>query len=311
MRDDTEDLPKIRDDEYDSNWNSEAKMESPWAKPRRTDEPKTRIVGWQNGASITKGEQERILKTDKYIRQTYLDDRKSLAQSKYKDMDEPLVGLPAVWQAFWSTVPNMDAQAAFRHHKRDIDRQEKKKKEAEADEVLAKMLAQEDEQDEIPDNIEEEVKRLEVECRKRKEVYQDRQRSQAEWERKLTRVRTLNRDEDEKARKFSRVMDKASYDHGVLQGKIRSSEIYFSYLYEDTKAIHGKKVNTLSRACNLMNKKINEMKGDLRQLLKVAAETLPAPPVEGSVTNPLGSNKATSDDEGLSDVDSIKPQMLG
>jgi len=281
--------------------------QSPWAQPWAPDDPGTRVVGWRNGAAITRVDQERILKSERQARREYLDAKKAIAGSQASESTEGLSSLPASWQAFWATVPGLDAQAAFKLYTKERDKKEQE---------LKQQAALEDDEALLPpaegeESVQEEVQRLTMELRRRKEELANKKSIAEDWERKLNRVRALDKDEEEDRRSVSRRLDKASYAHGVLEGKIRSSDQYFRFLFADTQATHKKRVTTLTKANVMMQVQINEMKNDVRQLLKVAAEALPQPPEGGSLTEQSredGSHKldagaaSGTDDEGASSV---------
>lgn len=109
---------------------------------------------------------------------------------------------------------------------------------------------------------------------RKKQLLAEREKSCAEWDRKISRLRALEKDEEVHSRRVRQRLESASYNYGILEGKIRSSDIYFHFLYEDTKLSHSKKVDTLCRANNLMNVEIDKLKSDVRGLLKAAAEAM-------------------------------------
>lgn len=268
---------------------------SPWAEPHPVEDPGGRVVGWYNGKAITKGEQVQLLRTNKDLKRQYLDDRKAISGSKAKESVEPLAGLPPTWQAFWSTVPGLDAQAAWKAERKDQQRKERQKRQEDAAASVAKSLPPR------PDgeSYEQERKRLLDEVFAKKQILLELQHQADAKREKAKRSRTFDQHEEKGFWKVSRKCDKASYEHGIFQGKIRSSDTYFSFLMEETKSMHKRKVITQNRASALMGGQIDEMKGEVRQLLKVAAETLPPPPAEegGSITNPSGSHKDVTTDE--------------
>lgn len=285
---------------------NEEKRASPWAEPHPLEDPGTRVVGWYNGKAITKGEQVQLLRTNKDLKRQYLDDRKAISGSKAKESAEPLAGLPPTWQAFWSTVPDLDAQAAWRAERKEQHKKDRQKRQEEAAVLVAKSLpARVD-----GESVEEEGKRLlEVICEKQK-LLAELDKQDESKRRRIIRSREFDQTEEEDGRKLSRTCDKHSYQHGIFKGKIRSSDTYFSFLLEDTKSMHKKKVITQNRAAALMGGEIDGMKGEVRQLLKVAAETLPPPPAEegGSLTNPSGgSHKDVTTEEEASASDNERP----
>ncbi|CAE8604960.1 unnamed protein product, partial [Polarella glacialis] len=124
----------------------------------------------------------------------------------------------------------------------------------------------------LGETTEEEIRRLERRVADMREVLQDKERVSLEWDKKLARCKRLREEADERARRVKRKVEDASYHHGVTVGKMRSSDGYFRYLYEDTQSDQQKKVISLKRSCALMEKQMDLLKGHVRLLLKVAAE---------------------------------------
>jgi len=283
--------------------------ESPWVEPHMVTEARHRVVGWRNGGGITKGEQERILQEDQEALQEYRDAKKAIAQGRLKEVKEPLAGLPPTWQAFWSTVPGMDAQAAYRAYKREEAKREKAAqleaaKKVQDEKTGAKPAAVAPGEEEDEETMLAEIAKMEVEVRAKKEALVATQRSVDEWDKKLVKARQLDKEEEVEAKRMKRTLDSASFAHGIVQGKIRSSDNYFTLLYEDTKNDHKRKMVTLQRSCALMNSQISHLKGEMRQLLKTAADKLPSHSAEEHSTP--GTPSAMEDD-----VKSVKSLMSG
>jgi len=116
---------------------------------------------------------------------------------------------------------------------------------------------------------------------------------ESDWTKKLIRVRAEEKSEEEKFWTLNREHDRASYAHGVVQGKLRSSDVYFTFLTQDTDSTHETKVMTLKRAAAMMKGNIESMKAEVRQLFKVAAETLPPPPSAEGGSSMQRSNSAS------------------
>lgn len=273
--------------------------ESPWAEPHAQQDPRGRVVGWRNGGGITKGEQEKILQEDKEACQSYVDAKKAIAHGRMKEIQEPLAGLPPTWQAFWSTVPDLDAQAAYRAFRREqakLEKAEQVKAVQKAEEMarMGRAAPVEAEVEGDDDAIQDEISKLETEVREKKQALVQCQRRVEEWDMKLAKARQLDREEEVEAKKMKRTLDSASFKHGVLQGKIRSSHNYFGFLQEDTKSTHYKKKVTLQRSCNLMSAHIGTLKAEMRSLLKVAADKLPSHTADEA--SHLGTNSALEDD---------------
>jgi len=296
-----EDKLDIKEDSLPQDHRVAEKRESPWAIPHVVEDPKRRVVGWRNGAPISKADQEKILTSDKRFLQEWRDAHKALAGSQASQPEETLANLPPAWQAFWSTVPELDAQSAFKQHK-VVERKQEKKAEVHdvPDDEHALKLPEwpgDDRQDEA-------FERARMVLREGAEKLANSQRLALEWQEKLRSVRVLDMKEQQEWDIKNRRNNSASYAHGVMEGKIRSSDIYFQYISEDNKITHGKKVGTIRKAHVLLEQGINQMKNDVRQLLKVAAEALPAPPGEGgSFTNSKGHSGMSGTEEDGSGTD--------
>lgn len=291
-----------KDEQKIEEFANEEKRASPWAEPHTVEDPGSRVVGWYNGKAITKAEQVQLLRTNKDLKRQYLDDRKAISGSKAKEWAEPLAGLPPTWQAFWSTVPDLDAQAAWKAERKEQQRKERQKRQEETAAVVAKSLPPRVD----GESAEEECRRLLEEISTKQKVLLEVQQQAIAKREKTKRSRTFDQHEEQEFKRVNRKCDKVSYEHGILKGKIRSSDTYFGFLLEDTKGMHKKKVIIQNRAAALMGTQIDDMKGDVRQLLKVAAETLPPPPAEegGSLTNPSGgSHKDVTTEEEASASD--------
>lgn len=243
---------------------------SPWDEVFADVEPARRVAGWRDGASLQASEVKDLLRQERWARKEYHNMRKFIKRKKQDEQADPLEGLPPTWQAFWVTVPHLNPQVAFKLHQKDQQRQKKAQELAAADEALG--LGDEEVEDEAA--LLEEVSRLETEVREKKEALADKEREHANLERKLAKVRELDEQEEERSRGTKRKLEAASYTHGVLEGKIRSSDIYFEFLMADTKESHMKKAVTMQRSNALLEKKIHILKGEVRDLLKVAAEAI-------------------------------------
>merc|ERR1712146_60307 len=80
-------------------------------------------------------------------------------------------------------------------------------------------------------------------------------------EAKIARFEELDRAEEESAVVVRRRLAAASYQHGIMEGKIRSSDLYFGFIYADTQMSYKKKVMTMKKSCSLMGE-IAELKKD-------------------------------------------------
>jgi len=253
----------------------EAGEASPWAVAPHCEDPRDRVVGWRAGLSLASKDVQEILRKERRARHEYQGLQKAAtSRTKSQESMDPLSGLPPTWQAFWSTVPHLDPQAAYRQFRKDQQRQVKSQEKSKLASTLPPGT------DEDMDDVEEETRRLDEEVRRKRQVLAEKEKLCREWDDKLARVRSLDRDEGELSRRTVRKLESASYEYGIMEGKMRSSDIYFALLFEDAKIAHAKKVATLQRSYALMEKQIDMLKGEVRMLLKTAAETQ-------SVSDPL------------------------
>lgn len=257
-----------KEEEDDGEEAADVPDQSPWPMPHHED-PRQRVVGWRAGISLTSKDVQEILRKERRARHEYKGLRKASAHSKARESSDPLAGLPPTWQAFWSTVPHLDPQSAYRQFRKEQQRQVKSHEQAQF------TMASDGKDDEI-DHVEDEARSLDEEVVRKKQVLAAKERLCIEWDKKLARVRVLDRDEGELSRRVVRKLESASYAYGILEGKIRSSDIYFHFLYEDSKIAHGKKVTSLQRSYALMGKQIDMLKGEVRMLLKSAADAPPS-----------------------------------
>mmetsp|Transcript_96598 Transcript_96598/g.288387 ORF Transcript_96598/g.288387 Transcript_96598/m.288387 type:complete len:317 (-) Transcript_96598:42-992(-) len=236
-----------------------------------------RVVGWQAGASLASTDVQEILTKSKRARHEYKGLRKVMSnQGKSREANDPLAGLPPTWQAFWSAVPHLDPQAAYRQFRKERQRQARAGEQAAGPAAGGSAAAGGGGKRAELEEVEEEARRLEEECAAQRRALAARERACAEWDKKLARVRILDRDEGELSRRVFRKLESASYEYGIMEGKIRSSDIYFHYLFEDGKTTHEKRVASLTRSHALMGKQIDDLKAEVRGLLKAAAEAQPS-----------------------------------
>lgn len=247
-------------------------VKSPWAEINDQDE-QHRVVGWRSGEALTASDVKQILKSEKLARHEFKGMQKAANKIRANSKSDPLAGLPPTWQAFYSTVPHLDPQSAYRHFRHEEQRKAKAKAEAE---VKAKFNDGKNglEQGEEREVVEAELPKLTEEAKQKKQLLAEREKHCAEWDKKIARLRALEKDEEVHSRRVRQRLESASYNYGILEGKIRSSDIYFHFLHEDTQVSHSKKVLTLTRANNLMNVEIDKLKNDVRGLLKAAAEAM-------------------------------------
>merc|ERR1719265_1564791 len=85
-----------------------------------------RVQGWRGGEGLKDADVKELVHKDAMVRADYHKLQKEVAKSKrvIKDTD-PLKGLPATWQAFYNTVPHLDAQTAYRVFRKEQQRHER------------------------------------------------------------------------------------------------------------------------------------------------------------------------------------------
>lgn len=254
--------PEIQEDEDEETDDDEL---SPWAYPKDKEED-DRIVGWRAGKSLSRSQVATILRKEGHARTEYKQLSKSITKAVAKEQVDTLSGLPATWQAFWSTVPHLNAKAAYDEHtKLEEKKAKEKRKAAAAEEVKAEWEGKPGESEA------EEILRLEDQIRQIQQALADKNRVNEEWEQKLSRAKLAEEESLIHSRRVKRKLDSAQYLHGVSMGKFNSSEGYFQFLYQDTVAEGKKEVGNLSRSRALIGKQIDLLKNHVRMLLKVAA----------------------------------------
>mmetsp|Transcript_78609 Transcript_78609/g.138573 ORF Transcript_78609/g.138573 Transcript_78609/m.138573 type:complete len:299 (-) Transcript_78609:42-938(-) len=239
---------------------------SPWADPALQD-PSDRIVGWRDGVSMTKSAVDGVIKKEKGARQEYRRLRKIIAKHRGPEEVDPMKDLPPTWKAFWSSVPHLNAKAAFEEQKKHEERMASKKR------AMEKAAAAEDMDLDGPEGetTEEEIARLEQRVKQVKEALAEKEKLSEEWNNKIERVKKLDQEAEEKSRRVRRKVEKASYEAGLVQGKLKSSDTYFQFLQQDAEQTAKTKVTNLARSSALMDKQMDLLKGHVRLLLKDAA----------------------------------------
>merc|ERR1712210_430243 len=108
------------------------------------------------------------------------------------------------------------------------------------------------------------------------EVLAEKDRTLKEWNKKLQYQLGLEEAEEKDSKIMKRKLQKSSYEHGVLEGKLRSSDVYFRFLWEDTSILHEKETMLLKRSDAIMNAQMATLKNEVREQLKMAAEAQPS-----------------------------------
>lgn len=248
-----------------------------WADPGRDDKDEQakneqRVVGWSRGLSLTENDVKLNLKQNREQRHAYKLLLKTQKQNQVdKPQKHPLNGLPPTWQAFYATVPHLNPQAAFHQWQREVDKHKKEQK----SKAHARVDTAEEETEEA---VRQEIRTLEESVGEKRRTLTEKDRVCKDWDRKLAGVRQLDGDDEQSSRNVVRKVEAARYEHGILAGKLRSSDIYFHYLHEDSKKAQEKKVHTLKRSCALIEANIDELKNEIRKQIKQGR-----PPAEPSL----------------------------
>lgn len=245
----------------------EAKLETKdqdfWGRVPEKDHEESRIVGWDNGTPVCQSDVRQIFAGQPAARIEFKALKKAASRSHVKEDPDPLKGLPPTWQAFYSAMPHQNAHEAFRA--------------MQVQEAADKRLNDPDYNQahgaESEEKLKADIRRLTDEIHQKKKVVAQKDRVCTEWDQKLLRVRHLETNDDERSRKLLKTVEAASFQNGIQRGKQRSSDIYFQFLYQDTKTDHTKKITSLQRSCALMQTQIESLGNEVRALLKAAADS--------------------------------------
>lgn len=284
---------------------------SPWASIGRADAA-GRVVGWKDGLGITSDDRKDVLRQERSARHEYRQVRKANANLRSKAAEENLLKeLPPTWQSFWSAVPYSDSQKsaakAFEKQRgtqvatpRNIDRElvdrvdasqknlmvynydvemikQREKDLKQPDAPDKKAVAKEDKKeqdpsDEVAADIEQDVARLEKEIRQGKELLEEKKRAIKLMARKLEKATQADKEEEHRSKKSRRILEATSRRHGILLGQMASSERYFEFLFLDQQKEHKTKVDNLNKSCSLMDLEIGQLKTEVHDMLRMAAQ---------------------------------------
>jgi|Transcript_72673 hypothetical protein len=235
---------------------------------------RTGNIGWDNGEGLSQANVNERLRQDKALaREIKLlkkgesadaggdDAKREAARNKAaarKKLDDEM---PANWQAWYGTIPGLDGKQTYRQATREEGRAAKMRKlevpgAASFDAELSGMSL---------DGLRAELDKVQREAAAQESRLRDTEASIARYE-------ELDRIEEDSAKLVRRRLAEASYQHGIMEGKIRSSDLYFGFIYEDTQNSYRKKVMTMQRSSSLMLGEIATMKKDVRTLLQQARE---------------------------------------
>mmetsp|Transcript_125031 Transcript_125031/g.339629 ORF Transcript_125031/g.339629 Transcript_125031/m.339629 type:complete len:327 (+) Transcript_125031:151-1131(+) len=274
-------------------------MESPWIEPH-AQESGTRTRGWEGSRPLNAAELKAYLqeKPDKRreYRKLHKEGRKA---ARAPPEAHPMQGLPATWQAVYSTVPGLDPRPAYKQWRREHSKKQAEAA-AEAAGTASKKRGPEEQR-----QLEEDVRELEQQVRSKKAVLAEKEKACVEWERKLNKVRKVEREDEARSKAIIRRLEKASYAHGVLQGQMKSSDGYFTFLEIDTKEDHAKKMQTLSRSVALLGTQIDALKTEVRVLLKADAEAQKQARLSDGAGPPAGSAGGTAEEDGAAGADGL------
>lgn len=256
----------------------------PWQQA--DGEAPNQVVGWENGAGIDKVRvHEELLKNQslrhehralkKYLGHEGVsvgaavpppsDDKDGNTKAERKrarpdatdEEKEPV--MPPVWKAWYSTIPGLDGMQAYKKHLREEERKDKMHK-AKEKRGKAEAFAGMD-----GDALEAAVENMKKEITQQEQICKD-------FDGRISKALDLDKKEERHALDVARKLQRVSYKHGVMEGKLRSSETYFQQIYGDTRETDDKKVLTLMKSCNLMLSELANLKTEVRGLLKEARE---------------------------------------
>eukprot|EP00434_Breviolum_minutum_P024862 symbB.v1.2.021959.t1/scaffold1930.1/size95793/1 len=224
-----------------------------WADDSEDEDKSSRVLGWRDGEPLTREDIHEILRREPAERIRYEELRKLTSSKKRKEeAADPLEDLPPEWQAVYALAPAADPQVAWARAKMAEDRQKRQKKES-----LDERLQWESRPGET---VEQETARLKAEALEDKKVVSANKKVIEEWDKKLEEYQKSLKEAHVFSRTFLRAFEKATYDHSVAKGQLRSSEMYFHFLTQDTEQNTSLQVSTLERSCALMDKTMDLLK---------------------------------------------------
>lgn len=235
--------------------------QSPWADSDDEDN-NDRVLGWRDGESLTRRDLRQILQREPQARERYESLRRDSASKKRPVQVEALSGLPPEWQAVYALAPDADPQVAWSRAKLEESRSKRQKKETLDDRLQWESRPGE--------SIEQEITRLKSEAAEVKKDVSANKKVQEDWAKKVEDSQAVLKEGKAVSRTVLRAFETASYDHSVAKGQLRSSEMYFQFLTQDTKQNTQLQVSTLERSCALMDKTMDLLKGHIRTLNEVA-----------------------------------------
>ncbi|CAE7193079.1 unnamed protein product [Symbiodinium sp. CCMP2592] len=245
---------------------------SPWGKPDDEDS-ELRVYGWRDGTPLTRQDVSEIIRAEPRAQAEYRSLKKQGSHKRGPPQADPLEGLPPTWQAVFSAAPQAAPQAAWKEHsskKRKTAESTKKKQEAKV--RVDVQLDWESRDNETP---EEEIARIKPEIERLSKAIRDNAEAKA-WKQKIAEATKQLKEGEKASKQVLRAFEIASYNKAVASGQLRSSDMYFQFLTQDTAKDAETQVTTLERSCALMDKTMDLLKGHIKKLEEVAAESIPA-----------------------------------
>jgi hypothetical protein len=169
--------------------------------------------------------------------------------------------MPATWHAWYETMPHLNAKHAYKRQCRTQEREDKMKKVEE----FQKGDVNKDLLDMDMEALEAEMQRVQKDSLEQKAICEG-------FEEKISKVEEADRREEQEGKVVSKKLLNAGYKHGIMEGKIRSSETYFKFVHEETASTYKQKRATMMRSVNLMQGEIANLKTEVRDLLRQARE---------------------------------------
>lgn len=218
-----------------------------------------RIVGWRDGKGLTRSEVKAILKdhSEKGARQEYKKVQKTLQKIREKPRRDPARDLPANWQAFYATMPHLNAVMSYKEAMR-----EEKAAQAKAKKRLSTGEA----------NTEEKKEAL------KKELLQKKKQLDATCEGHKKTIRKFKMQLKEEVRKgkygeeeHRRILDRQSWwykEWGIWTARLNSSKKYFDQKRFEAKQADTSVAETLQRAATSLDDELFALKMEVMGLLE-------------------------------------------
>ncbi|CAJ1335256.1 unnamed protein product [Effrenium voratum] len=230
---------------------------SPWADS--DDEDSNRIMGWRGGEALSRRDILEIVSREPAARLEYEQLRET--RKRPIEAEDGFQKLPADWQAIYWAAPEFNAKADFEEF---AERQKRLKRRKEKDSSETTRW-----EGRPGESLEQQIARLQSEVTQLHKEAKEKQKVQEEWAKKVAEARALRKEGEDLSRRVLQEFETASYDHAVARGQLRSSDMYFQFLTQDTQDNGKLQVSTLERSCALMDKTMDLLKGHIRTLHEV------------------------------------------